>query len=235
MQTLKDRYKKAQQKYSNLINSENIKHKNRIDQLMQEYHKIAAELDAKYQSEEMINKFSRPSPQLVAMREYIKNLLRSNQIDLARTENVSVMEQEEKEIKENSRKLREKYYMADRKLKELYAGKREILNMKHKLALQGFESSKNRSKKKYEKLIARAKEEKQQKRDIDVSNVDVENAAPLLLKQPKSLNRNRDDKLIEAMSLEIEKGKDIGKVDIDALFRNSSKSHSSTTRSKNKK
>ena len=116
--------------------------------------------------------------------------------------------------------------MADRKLKELYAGKREILNMKHRLAIQSYESSKNRSKKKYDKLISHAKEEKTHKTDI---NVDIENSAPLPIKQPKSLNRNRDDKLIEAMSLEIENGKDVSKIDIDALFKKSSKSSSSTS------
>lgn len=228
IQNVKDRYKKAQQKYSDLIDSENIKHKNAIDQLMREYHREASELDKKYQSDEMINKYSKPSPQLLAMRENIKNLLRSNQIEQARTENVSVSEQEAKEIKENSRKLREKYFAADRDLKEQFAGKREILNMKHKLEIQRLESSKSRSKKKYDKLIAHAKEQKSQNRDIDVSNVDVENAAPLLLKPFKPLNRNRDDKLIELMATEIENGKDIGKVDIDALFRNSSKSRSTS-------
>ncbi|OHT08160.1 hypothetical protein TRFO_23446 [Tritrichomonas foetus] len=224
VQQLREKCKKSQQKYANRIESEKIKHKAQLDQLYQEYQEAAAALDAKYQSQEMINKFNRPSRALVAMRERVKQMLRNNQIDIAKKENQTIKQQEEKETKENAKELREKYYQADRRLKELYAGKREILVRKYNLQVQQLEASKVRSKRKYDNLIQRIKNEQLQKATGRLSATNkAEKTQPLNVKAPKPLNRARDEQLLEAMSSEIGQGKDIGKLDIDALFRKSSR------------
>ena len=228
IQTIRTKQQRAQQKYNDLIQSEKIKYKTDLQQLMDNYHSSAAELDAKYQSDEMINKFNKPSRALIQMRERVKQMLRNNQIELAKKENASIKHQEEKEAKANSRELREKYYQADRRLKELYAGKREILYRKYRLQIQQIEKKKTQSKRKYENLIQRAKDEQTRQKNTgrlssSSSKGSLDKSQYLKIKAPKPLNRSRDDQLLEAMSSEIDQGKDVGKLDIDALFRKSAK------------
>lgn len=225
IQNLKERMKKAQQKYSNLIESETIKKNIQLKQLFEEYQNEAVLLDEKYQSEAMYHKYNQPSQQLIDMREKVKSLLRHNQIEQAKKEHLAVAKQEAKEVKENSRELRERYFQADRDLKETYAAKQEILLRAFNASIIQLEKKKERSRAKYEKLINLTKREQIQLQTSGLAhNKNASNMDTLPIKMPKPLNRNRDERILKAMADQIREGKDVSSIDIDALFRKSSKS-----------
>lgn len=202
-------------KYDRLIEQEKLKLRKAIERMEDEYKQKAADLDEKYQSEEILEKYNQPSQQLLAMREKCREYLRKNRIEEARRERAKIQTQETKEAKQMSAKIRDEYYAADRRLKEDYALERELIQRKFKYQIEKLQRDKQDAQKKYkERTSALAK-------PVSASRLHTsqEIAAPLKLKLPKPLPRGNDSRVIEAMSQEVARGRHVYEIDIDSAFR----------------
>ena len=207
------------EKYKKLIAHEKLKLKVAIQLLDDEYRAAAATLDQKYQSDELIQKYNKPSQQLLEMRQACKRLLKSEKIDDARRMTTRIQDQEKKEAKEMTSKLRHKYHDADRKLKERFAVRRELLERRSKCQIDLLEHHKKESHKKHKARIA----------ELDNPLLTVfadleqtsEPPAPLNVRPPKLISRENDIRVIEVMTQEISRGRPAYEIDIDAAFRKS--------------
>ena len=207
------------EKYKKLIAHEKLKLKVAIQLLDDEYRAAAATLDQKYQSDELIQKYNKPSQQLLEMRQACKRLLKSEKIDDARRMTTRIQDQEKKEAKEMTSKLRHKYHDADRRLKERFAVRRELLERRSKCQIDLLEHHKKESHKKHKARIA----------ELDNPLLTVfadleqtsEPPAPLNVRPPKPISRENDIRVIEVMTQEISRGRPAYEIDIDAAFRKS--------------
>ena len=207
------------EKYKKLIAHEKLKLKVAIQLLDDEYRAAAATLDQKYQSDELIQKYNKPSQQLLEMRQACKRLLKSEKIDDARRMTTRIQDQEKKEAKEMTSKLRHKYHDADRRLKERFAVRRELLERRSKCQIDLLEHHKKESHKKHKAHIA----------ELDNPLLTVfadleqtsEPPAPLNVRPPKPISRENDIRVIEVMTQEISRGRPAYEIDIDAAFRKS--------------
>lgn len=215
----KAKAEKSAEKYKKLIASEKLKLKAALQLLDDEYRTAAAALDQKYQSDELIQKYNKPSRELLEMRQACKRLLRSERIEDARRMTARIQEQEKKEAKEMTSKLRHKYHDADRRLKERFAVRRELIERRSACQIQMLEHHRKEAGKKHKARIA----------ELENSVMDVlgdpeataEAPAPLNVRPPKLISRDNDTRVIEVMSQEIARGKPVFEIDIEAAFRKS--------------
>jgi hypothetical protein len=98
-----------------------------IDMIDTEYWQEAESVDAYYQNPEVLRQFSRPSRDLLEAQEMVKKLLKQNRLEEAAACKTQIRRLKKADEQRLSALVQEKYYAADRKLKEEFAVRRKIL------------------------------------------------------------------------------------------------------------
>ena len=199
------RAKASAEKYDRLIEKEKMKRDLEIQMLNDEFREAAAALDAEFRSQDILQKYNKPSPELIEMKEQCKTLLRLEKISEARRMSSRVQARERKETKDANTKLRQKYEEANRRLKEDFAVRRDLLERKYTHHLQRLERDQSRSQEKHAKRIAALA-------SSPAGNRPAPSAAPasdvtlLAVRLPRAIRRKTDIKDIEWMAGEIARG-----------------------------
>ncbi|EAX96122.1 hypothetical protein TVAG_446220 [Trichomonas vaginalis G3] len=166
-----------------------------LNEIDKEYNEAATELDKKWQSPEVVAKYSRPSADLLEMRSQARKLLRQRrQAEFERIQH-DIKIQEEKESLISEKQLQADYEAADKKLKEHYAIKRDVL-------IKKFEHKKEM-----------------------LSQLAMERNGPLDVKRPKMLNRQNDIEILQRMTDDVLRGRDVQDFNIDRIYSETHKKH----------
>lgn len=210
----RERAKASAEKYRRRIEQENAKLAYAIELLNDEYREAAAALDSEFQSEEKLQKYNRPSIELVEMKEQCRSLLRLGKIAEARRLGNRVQAQEKREARERTQKLQQKYLEADRRLKEDFAVRRDLLQRRHNHVINRLENDMARSQEKHKQRIAAIR---RLPTGSDASGARCADAAPLPVRIPKRLRRRNDIRQIEELANGIAQGRPVSDIPIDQL------------------
>lgn len=128
-----------------------------LSKLNQEYIDESTKLDENYQNPSFLAllPFSKPSKELLDLRYKAKKLLKQNRIKEATELANKIKIKERAEEVENSKKVREKYYNDDRRLKEQYAIKRHNLELNFDMELSRLNCRKQKKAQMYENYISK--------------------------------------------------------------------------------
>lgn len=164
-----------------------------LNKLNEEYKEAAIELDKKWQSQEIVQKYSRPSADLLELRSQARKLLRQHRDAEFERVQRKIKILEEKESLSSEKQLQADYIAADKKLKEHFAIKREVL-------IKKFEHKK--------KMLTQMANER---------------SGPLEVKPPKVLNRKNDIQILQKMTDEVLNGRTVQELNIDRIYSKTNK------------
>ena len=213
---LKGHMKQSEAKYATKIENAKQKLNAMLDLLNDEYREASLALDAKFHSQQMLNKFNAPSPTLVELREKVKSQLRSKNYEAAKALSGKVASLENKEAREASDRLNQLYLEEDRLLKIQFSMRRDLLVRKINYEIDLLEEKCDVSQKKYHSLLQSSKGKSGSKHSPR------EESKPLNIKAPQRPSRENDEKIIELMADHLSAGKDVRNLDIENLFRRKS-------------
>jgi hypothetical protein len=122
------------------VSEQHTKLKEAIAELDAEFQKAAANLDERYASPDTLKRFAHPSKQLLEARVIAQRLLRQDRVQEAArcTKQISQMAQQEQ--KQAAQRIQRQYEADDRKLKEQFAVRRQVILAKFGQAIEDIEN-----------------------------------------------------------------------------------------------
>ncbi|OHS97949.1 hypothetical protein TRFO_35715 [Tritrichomonas foetus] len=243
---LKEKLNKAEEEAQRNINDVTSYKDKVLEQLDEEYNKRANELDEKYQNEEFLQKFSKPSKELLELRAQATRLLKQNRINEAARITSRIRSLEAEEQRKIDLTVKNKYYMEDRKLKEEFANARQVAIQRWQYDLSRVETLRKERvailKKRIVKIESIMEEKeilkklekkpkvppKQQAYPATLNSQFTENGV-FIVKPPKRLKRENDQAILDGMTQEIINGKNPQNVNVESVFRKTIKNQKQET------
>jgi hypothetical protein len=205
------------EKRAGLVNSHEISNEEDYAQLTKElavldncYRQQAERLDEKYQNPEFIKKFAKPSKDLIDARCIAKHLLKQNRIEEAARQAEFVAQMERSAGALTNEKVSQRYYAEDRRLKEEFATKRQMLILKAKTAIDEKQRAFEVNLESIDRAIAKLERQIQAK---SVSRSQASSISPSQARRQESGRQSRaDDSVSSRLALSppapINRGKD---------------------------
>lgn len=229
---LKQQRKDIDKQFDEKIEEVKEKQRQAIAELNEQYKLSAEKIDQKYQDPAFIEQFGKPSKNLLDMRSRARTMLKLNDIAGASrlTERIAQLEDQEK--KRKNRELRNKYYTEDRKMKETFAKKREIISRKYDYKIERIETERAAALNAVKNAISKIKIEMENigeettpedyqshEQNYPACETEFLEKGRFELEIPKKINRQNDFEILECLSSQIREGVAPHNVDIESAFR----------------